>query len=184
MDSLRSSVDAWSTREESSASFLVCWGLWGRIFCFLVGDTLGVLESLGKALLLPHRRYFRCTWFIGDTLGKNLLPPPWGWCLMCLNHWGRVFYFFTEDGVLDALVPLGKNLLLPYLGIVFLILYDLLEIVLEYTCFIGGRVFYFLYHSLGSPLMILCLIGAILSCFPPPLFFFFERRKFFFTIHD
>ena len=41
-------VDIWSTREESSTSFMVCWGLWGRIFYFLIGDIFGVVDSLGK----------------------------------------------------------------------------------------------------------------------------------------
>ena len=50
--------------EESSAFllgiiFLVYWTHWGRIFCFLIGDTLGILD-------------------LGDTLGKNLLLPHWG----------------------------------------------------------------------------------------------------------
>ena len=45
-----------------------------------------------------------------DTLGKNLLLPPWVWCSICLN--------FGESLLLPLwgwyLIHLRKNLLLPY----------------------------------------------------------------------
>ena len=45
--------------------------------------------------------------------------------------------------------------------------------VLGCTCFIRGRVFCFFYCSLWSPLIILCLIGAILRLFSFFIYLFF-----------
>lgn len=116
MDSLRSSVDMWSTREESSTSYMVHWGFWGRIFYFLIGgeespaSLLGVMlnmpELLRKSLLLP----FMGMKFYG-------FDPFWGriFCflyrrcrLRCLRYWGRILCFLIEDDVLDRLDLLGK----------------------------------------------------------------------------
>ena len=114
-----------------------------NIFYFLHG----MLRTLRKNLLLPHWGYFRCTWSIveesfASTLGivllclgpsrKNLLPLPWGWCSR-----------YTGSTVEESSASL--------LGIIFLSLCDLLEMVLGCTCFIGGRVFCFLYCLLGGP---------------------------------
>ena len=73
--------------EESFASsleifffFFWYWTHWGRIFYFLIGDTLG------KNFQLPYWGYFGeelSTSLLGIALtclgpsGKNLLPPSW-----------------------------------------------------------------------------------------------------------
>ena len=57
MDLLRSNVDVWSTRKESSTSYMVHGGLCWKIFYFLTRD-FGVLDSLGKNILLPYCGYF------------------------------------------------------------------------------------------------------------------------------
>ena len=94
MDSLRSSVDIWSTREESFASFMVRWGLWGRIFYFLTGDFFFLYWThWGRMFCFLT---WDCLMCLGPS-GKNLLPPQWGWCSTRLNYWGRVFYFLYRD---------------------------------------------------------------------------------------
>ena len=92
-------------------------------------DTLGVLGSLGKNLILPHLGLFKYAWV----------------------HRRRIFCLLHGDDVLDMLDPLGEESFVSLLGIMFLNLCDLLEMILGCTCFIGGRVFYFLYCSLGVP---------------------------------
>ena len=92
-------------------------------------DTLGVLGSLGKNLLLSHLGLFKYAWV----------------------HRGRIFCLLHGDDVLDMLDPLGEESYVSLLGIRFLNLCDLLEMVLGCTRFIGGIVFYFLYCSLGGP---------------------------------
>ena len=48
--------------------------------------------------------------FIREEFSTSLLGMVF---LMCLIFRGKVFYFLTEDSVLNVLDPLGKNLLLP-----------------------------------------------------------------------
>ena len=96
MDSLRSSVDVWSTREESFASFMVCWGLWGR--SFLAGDFFFFFwvywTHWGKIF------YF----LTGNTLGKNLLIPHWGLFKCSWANQGRIFCLLHRDDI-----HYGKN---------------------------------------------------------------------------
>ena len=110
-------------------------------------------------------------WSIGEESSTSSIRIV---CLMCLNHWGRVFCFPTKDNVLDVLDLLGNNSCFLTEDNVLDVL-DPLGMVSRCICFIGWRVFYFLYRSLGSPLIILGLIGAIWDVLS-----FFERRKVFF----
>ena len=89
-------VDVWSTGKESFTSFMVCRGLWGRIFCFLTGDTLGVL----------------------DSLRKNLLLPSWGLFKYALVYQGKIFCLLYEDDVLDIAWSTREESSASLLGIV------------------------------------------------------------------
>ena len=142
MDSLRSSVEVWSTREESSASHMVHRGFWGRIFYFLVGDSF----------------FFGCTW---DLQGKNLLPPYWwyfgeessapslGIFFGVLEPIGEESSASSIGMMLDLLKLLWKSLLLPFMRIILdtfgkNLLLPSLGILCLRCLKRWGRVFYFL----------------------------------------
>ena len=83
MDSLRSSVDVWSIREEYFASYMVHWGFWGRNFFFLAGDFLVYGIHWGRIFYFLHgsfwmvRKNLLRSRMVYNPLGKNLLFPSW-----------------------------------------------------------------------------------------------------------
>ena len=126
----------------------------------LLRTMLDVFWSIREGLLLPTwGKGSWYTWTIEDESSASLLRDE-AWCA---NYWGRIFCFLVEDCVFDVLDPLGM---------VFLMCLNYWRWFLTclshwgwfLMCLIWGRVFYFLYCSLRSPLIILCLSGAILRC--------------------
>ena len=93
------------TREESYASSLGI--LWGRIFYFFTLDCLKVLGFIGEESFASSMGMI----FIREEFSTSLLGMVF---LMCLIFRGKVFYFLTEDSVLEVLELLRKSLLLPH----------------------------------------------------------------------
>ena len=149
----------WSTGKESSTSFMLCWGIWGRIFCFLTRDTLGVLDPLGKNLLNPHYGLFKYAWV----------------------HRGRIFCVLRRDDVLNMLDPLGKNLLFPYWDSVLEFMWSVGNSFRMYMFQRGKSLLLPLLLTRGS-LVTLFLIGAILRCFSFWIFLFYFILYYFIII--
>ena len=149
-------------------SFVSCLGMRNLLRGSRNGLTKGVVQLCRYVIHWGRIFYFLNAML--RTLRKNLLLPYQGCFQVYLIYWGRIFCFLTGDclsmlgsigeesststmGMMSKICLIRQGRIFCFLtGIVFLTLCDLPEMVLGCTCLIeGGRVFYFLYYSLGNP---------------------------------